>query len=154
VEVNLSDGSVSIVDDDRTDVFQWRWQRSAGYASRTFKKDGKRGCVYLHRYIVGAQPGQIVDHINGNILDNRSENLRVVTKSQNNRNRQKKTRAKSGFWGVGKTATGKWRAYTTTEHGFKHISTHETPEEAAAARDAFLLEIKDTFRKPNFSGNS
>lgn len=46
--------------------------------------DGKD--LYLHRILVRAEKGQIVDHINNNALDNRKENLRFVTKSQNQMN--------------------------------------------------------------------
>lgn len=45
------------------------------------------GAVSLHRYLMKALPGQIVDHINGNPLDNRKANLRFVTAQQNGMNR-------------------------------------------------------------------
>lgn len=42
--------------------------------------------LYLHRVLLSAEKGQIVDHINNNPLDNRKENLRFVTASQNQMN--------------------------------------------------------------------
>lgn len=72
--------------------------------------DGKRayGGSYkqhlMHRYIIGAKKGDIVDHINGNSLDNRKINLRFVTHQQNmwNNNKQKKiVKSKTGTKYVG-----------------------------------------------------
>lgn len=45
--------------------------------------------VKLHRHVLKAKPNQIVDHINGNKLDNRMENLRIVTNGQNRANTAK-----------------------------------------------------------------
>jgi hypothetical protein len=45
------------------------------------------GAVSLHRFLMKALPGQVVDHINGNPLDNRKSNLRIVTAHQNSMNR-------------------------------------------------------------------
>ncbi|MBL0320755.1 MAG: HNH endonuclease [Alphaproteobacteria bacterium] len=45
--------------------------------------------VYMHRYIMTAKAGQEVDHINGNKLDNRKENLRLASHSQNCKNQAK-----------------------------------------------------------------
>jgi hypothetical protein len=44
--------------------------------------------IYLHRFIMNTPDGMDTDHINGNRLDNRKENLRVCTRSQNNMNRE------------------------------------------------------------------
>lgn len=65
-------------------------------------EDGSRKRVYLHRWILNPPENMVVDHINGNGLDNRKSNLRVVTQAQNNQNRRGATRANSssGFRGV------------------------------------------------------
>jgi hypothetical protein len=66
-----------------------------GYCNTRSKtnKTGKNGrakytSTGVHRYIIGANAGQIVDHINGDRLDNRRENLRTATPSQSGINRK------------------------------------------------------------------
>lgn len=44
--------------------------------------------VALHRHLIGAKDGQVVDHINGDQFDNRMQNLRICTHAQNMRNRK------------------------------------------------------------------
>jgi len=73
----------SIVDDEDFDlVRQFNWSiNTNGYAHRTVGK--KRKKLYLHQLIMKIPRGKDVDHRNGNKLDNRRENLRVATRSQN-----------------------------------------------------------------------
>jgi hypothetical protein len=61
---------------------------------------GKQVSVKLHRLIIGAKPGQFVDHINRNRLDNRKSNLRITTHAQNLWNASAKKNNTSGFKGV------------------------------------------------------
>lgn len=60
--------------------------------------DGKR--VRLHRFIVNAPAGMVVDHINMDITDNRKSNLRVCTVAENTRNRNVRKDSASGHKGV------------------------------------------------------
>lgn len=74
-----------------------------GRASRPFRyaQAAHRGkTIYLHRLIAGAATGQVVDHINGDTLDNRRCNLRLVTHSENHANAPLMSRNTSGFKGV------------------------------------------------------
>ena len=66
---------------------------------------------YLHRLIMGAEKGQVVDHINHNTLDNRKYNLRPCTHQENCRNKNMRTDNKSGVIGVYFSKEhNKWRA--------------------------------------------
>ena len=94
-----------------------------GYFSAVIK--GKR--VYLHRFIMNAPKGMVVDHINHLREDNRKCNLRVCTKSQNNRNLSCK-----GYYFNKKY--GKWQAYITLNGKRKSLGTFEKEVDAKEAR--------------------
>lgn len=55
-----------------------------GYAMRKTPE----GSIRLHRLVTGAEEGLVVDHLNGNKLDNRRKNLRVCTQKENAQNRK------------------------------------------------------------------
>jgi len=103
-----------------------------------------RGRTYkLHRVIwllmTGSFPekGMEVDHINGNRIDNRWDNFRLATKTQNMRNRGRSRNNTSGVHGVGFSKSyGKWQARIMVDHNAIHLGYFDTIEEAAAARKA------------------
>lgn len=69
-------------------VLAGKWTaHSAGYAYRMERKDGKTKSLLLHRFITNAPYGLEVDHINGDKLDNRSDNLRIVSRAGNQLNK-------------------------------------------------------------------
>lgn len=78
--------------------------------------NGKRH-VFTHRELLGEPEGLEVDHINGNRLDNRRSNLRVVTFGQQMQN--KKPWAESGHRNVHKLSNGSWRVVVVL-NGVKH----------------------------------
>ena len=98
-----------------------------GYAERQVQIAGKRKAVYLHYLIIGKPPeGKIVDHINGNKLDNRKENLRFITRQQNQYNRHKDR-------GIS-FARKKWVAYIHHDYKKIHLGSFTTREEALKKR--------------------
>jgi len=91
----LTQGYVAIVsklDYKKLKKHKWAITRSAGVNRKLgepyacTKIEGKK--VYMHRFIMGGPKGLIVDHINRQTLDNRRENLRIVTHSENMKNRE------------------------------------------------------------------
>ncbi len=140
-----------LVDDD--DFLKFNGIRlilhSGGYATFHIKGSGR---FYLHRKIMKAQTGHIVDHINGNKLDNRKENLRFCTKSQNNRWRLNQKRGKSGYLGVSYFNHAKgWRAYVKLKDRQLHIGIFSTPQKAARERDKIAKKLFGEFAILNFN---
>lgn len=85
--------------DDYDKVSEYSWHLTSGnYMSTTIMHDDKRKSLYLHNFIMGRDAFQgkgqteSIDHINRNGLDNRKENLRLITQSEQNINQLKKKR--------------------------------------------------------------
>ncbi len=104
-QIPLTRGRFIIVDDEDYDrLSSVAWHLNKGYA-----RNDTLG--YMHRVVLKQKPRQGTDHINGDKLDNRRENLRPATSQQNNLNRGKSIRNKSGFKGVSWSRTSrKWLA--------------------------------------------
>lgn len=118
-------------------VKQYKWHiRSDGYLE-SFDSDHRR--VLMHRLVMGvlSRDQRLVDHILGveTRNDNRKYNLRVVTKSQNNMNRDLGKNNKSGVLGVSWDNTrGKWRAYIdANKHRFE-LGYYDCIEQATKVR--------------------
>ncbi len=113
--------------------------------------------VAVHRVIMNAPKGMDVDHINGDRLDNRKENLRICTRAQNCQNKKLRRDSKSGYKGVyERLETQRFKAYisdpTTAYPKKRHISLghYATAEEAARVYDKAAKEIHGEFAYLNF----
>lgn len=106
---------ISLEDFNKVNDFPNTWiphEKVKGYG--VYVKGQIKGKVTsLHRFILDAPENLVVDHINGDTLDNRRSNLRLATKSQNQWNRTVRQRNNtSGFTGVRwDKERGKWKAY-------------------------------------------
>ena len=103
--------------------------------------------IYLHRLILDAKPGEICDHINGDRLDNRRENLRIVTKCQSNQNRGKWS-AKSLPKGVF-ARDGKYRALIRVNGKLKSLGTFTDIGAAAWAYNVAAFEAFGQYARLN-----
>jgi hypothetical protein len=153
-EIQLSQGRVALVDDEDYEwLNQWKWHMSStGYARRnTTKLDTLLGTakIAMHRVILNAPEGSMVDHIDCNKLNNQRSNLRLCTVAQNNRNIL--PYGKSGLKGVElDKRTGRWRAYVSVNKKRIHIGVFDTPCEAGLAYDAAARSYFGEFARPNF----
>ena len=104
---------------------------------------------YVHRKIMNASSGQIIDHINHNGLDNRPGNLRFVTNGQNRQRSLCRPQGKYPFHGITFQA-GKWRARIWHKNIFYHLGCFNTPIEAAKSYDRAAKEKFGEYCKTNF----
>ena len=97
------------------------------------KPDGQRSGFFLHHLIIGYPlHGLQVDHINGNGLDNRRCNLRIVTRRQNQQNRFCYGTKKSKYVGVYKQSN-RWYTQISYEGKQHHVGCYKTQEDASKA---------------------
>jgi hypothetical protein len=114
----------------------------------------------IHRVVMNAPKGMDVDHINGDPLDNRKENLRICTRSQNSQNKQVRTDSASGHKGVYERKGGKlkkrFQAYIwhPEKKARYRLGYYATAEEAATAYDRKALELFGEFALLNFPENN
>jgi hypothetical protein len=134
--------------------YQWQVVRpetaKTDYAERCTSFSGKRKTLRLHRVIMGAPDGIDVDHKNGNGLDNRRENLRLATRSQNKANVGLTLTNTSGRKGVSwHHATKKWRAQIRTGGRHMHLGLFTDLDEAARVYDRAAIEHYGEFALTN-----
>ncbi len=88
--ISARNGSHTIVDDKFEHLKDWRWfVNKHGYAVRKFRvpKTRKQKTMFLHHAIIGRPiDGRVVDHLDGNTLNNSIDNLRIVSRRENNQN--------------------------------------------------------------------
>jgi hypothetical protein len=136
-QILLTRGCCALVDDnDYEKLCSVKWHLTArGYVAGRVKNNGICRRVYLHRYLLDAQPDQFVDHMDGDRLNNTRANLRLVTRAQNQWNR-KVQRNRSGYKGVS-WHPGKGKFYARIQVNGRRYSLgyFDTAEEAAQAYD-------------------
>jgi hypothetical protein len=105
----------------------------------------------LHRYIMEYNGEDFVDHKNNNCLDNRKENLRIITAKQNSQNKSSSKNATSKYIGVSwNNADNKWKANIKINGKLKYLGSFSDEIEAAKARDTATREHYGEFGNYNF----
>lgn len=154
--IKLTQGKYALVDDaDYEYLSQWNWMCSKnktrkGYACRTKRVEGKKIGVIMHRLIMDAPKGMVTDHINHNTLDNRRENLRICTQSENNRNIKSLVNSTSKYLGVHWSYLLKrWVASMNTSGKHKYLGIFKTELEAAIIYNIAARKYHGEFANPN-----
>ena len=131
--------------------------RHIGMVAGAINRDGYRRVkinyqLYaVHRLVWvmhGNDPVPFVDHINGDVLDNRIENLRAATHSQNCMNRRQRSDNKSGIKGVMRKKD-KWYGCVTLNYKVYPAGYFDRKEDAAAAVDKLRKELHGEFARAN-----
>lgn len=127
-KIELTQGKTATVSAEDFDyINQWKWSYDAhnncAVRSQFIRRDGKKQIsktILMHNLIMDTPNGKDTDHINGDRLDNRRDNLRVCTHKQNQRNMNMHKDNTSGYKGVSKSREGRW----VVKIGNKYIATY------------------------------
>ncbi len=138
-------------DDDYEEMNAYNWTcNGRGYAARSAKIKGVKVPFFMHRCIMDAPPDSEVDHINGNRLDNRKENLRLATRSQNRCNCPTYKSSSTGVKGVTfHKHSGQFRARIQINGDRRELGGFGTLIEAEAAYDKAALLCHGEFALTN-----
>jgi len=149
--------STLVNENDWSNIKQHKWYllptptKGKYYAATKIKIQEKITTITMHRLIMNTPKNKVTDHINGNTLDNRKENLRICTSAENQYNRGPQKNNTSGYKGVSwNKQDKKWRA--AVKHFGKQIylGSYNNKEEAAKAYDAKIKELHGKFARLNF----
>lgn len=149
-EIKLTKGKVALVDDEDFErINRHKWYACKDRLTWYARRDTIFGNVLMHRDIMELPNNVLVDHKNNNGLDNRKENLRPASTSQNKANRGMQKNNHSGYKGI-RPSKNKWAAQIQCNHKWEHLGVFNTPEEAARAYDKRAVELFGEFAKTNF----
>ena len=155
--IPLTQGQETLVSDcDYKELSRYRWQArwskctKSYYALRSKKipKTRRSLTILMHRAILGLSPGdpRIADHVNPlGTLDNRRENLRIASRSENNQNTRLRKDNSTGVRGVYKRPSGRYSASICKNGAQMYLGMFDTPEQAKAVRNAKALELFGAF---------
>ncbi len=153
ITIQLKNGAVITIDGIDSDLTKYCWQigntADTNYANRISKSKGVRSVIKMHRLILSRVLGreitssEIVDHIDGNALNNTRANLRLVNSNQNAWNSKKKSTNKSGYKGVSfSKEKNKWVAQICVGGKVTYLGKYDDP---AVAHEAYKEAAKKHF---------
>ena len=161
-EIELSQGRFTLVDDEDYDwLNHWKWSAALNYKTGKYYAQrnevnelGLIRPVLMHRVIMGAAKGQLIDHKNGNSLNNCRYNLRPCTNSQNMANHGPQVNNTSGYKGVAWNKINKrWIAQIAIMRKITYLGTFTDKADAARAYDKKAYELFGEFAYCNLPGD-
>lgn len=155
-EIALNQGYTAIVDDEDFNLlsgFKWRAKKNGNtvYAETLIPdRDGKMSVAQMHRML--CKSNAFVDHKDGNGLNNRKENLRAATPTQNQGNSRIAKNNTSGFKGVQKVS-GRFRPVIYFKNKAIYMNLCETADEAAHLYNKAAIALFGEFARINPVGS-
>lgn len=155
-EIELTQGQVAIVDDEDYEYLsQWKWHLHNAYGggmyARRSSSPPNKSSIYMHRVIMKAKKENLVDHIDGNGLNNLRGNLRLCNHAENSRNRKKNKNNTVGYKGVSFDKSHNiFRVDISVEGKRVFVGNYKKQEEAALAYDKKAKELYGEFANLNF----
>jgi len=158
-EIKLTQGKTTLVDDEDLEyLLQFKWYVSFNKVSKRWVaqrhniKNGKRKMVYMHREIMNAPDKLFVDHRNHDTLDNRKQNLRICTKTENAINRKGACiNSTSKYLGVSwNKNNNKWETYIAKNSKKIFLGFFNNEEKAAIIRDKVAIQLHGDYVSLNF----
>ena len=152
--VPLTQGFCAVIDAcDFEKVAGYNWHvfhnKTNVYARRTERlPSGKRRTVQMHRVISECPDGKVVDHRDGNGLNNIRVNLRICDPVNNAQNCKTYRNNSTGVRGVQHYGAGRFRAQIRHEKKLLHLGVFDTLEEASASYEKAKAELHGEFRRP------
>jgi hypothetical protein len=133
---------VAVVDDEDYELLiKYKWYLNTSSSGNKYPRTRiKNKNIRMHKLLLDAQ---LVDHVDGDGLNNQRANLRPSNKSLNAVNQRLRThRSKTAlFKGVYLYKPNKWRAQTTLQGKKIYLGTFDSAVDAARAYDAKIVEI-------------
>lgn len=158
IQFPVGHGLTAMIDDeDEALLARANWYAMKDYRTQTWycmawerTKDGRHRLA-MHRILMNDPKGMLIDHVDGNGLNNQRENLRLATCQQNSRNRISPRQRAGTFKGLNWDAQrGKWMAKIYVNYRCINLGRYPRPEDAARAYDRAAVAYFGQFAKLNF----
>lgn len=148
VTVQLTQGFVTVVNlEDLKRIANYRWF-AVVTKDQPYVVSRQKG--RLHRFLTKAPIGFVVDHINGDTLDNRRCNLRICSQAENVRNSSVRKTSKTGYKGVSyRKDTGKYRVRIYKNYRCFNFGHFDTLDEAVNCYNLNVQGLHGPFAKLN-----
>lgn len=157
-QIFLTQNKIALVDDDDFDYLnQWKWcalhmHKTNWYAVRSSSRiDGKSKTVLMHRLILDVPKNLVIDHLNGDGLDNRRGNLRICTSRENSRNKKIQKNNTTKYKGVSRFNDKKYQVKIKVDGKLLHLGLFENLLDAARAYDKAASKYYGEFANLNLT---